>query len=71
MNPWSRFLAATALLTLGGLALTPTPASAQPPAAEEAAPAEGESGGSMYYGYIGTGILAAGIVFAICKTARR
>jgi hypothetical protein len=67
MIRWLRFLAGTALLTLGSLVLTPTPALAQ----EEAVPAEEESGGSMYYGYIGTGILAAGIIFTVCKTARR
>jgi hypothetical protein len=66
-----RFLAGTALLTLGGLALAPATAHAQPPAEE--APAEGEEGGggNMYYGYVGTGFLAAGIVFVVCKTARR
>lgn len=67
MRRWFRSLAGTALLTLGGLALAPTLALAQ----EEEAPAEEGGGGNMYYGYIGTGILAAGIMFAVCKTARR
>ncbi|HEX8198914.1 MAG TPA: hypothetical protein VF590_00400 [Isosphaeraceae bacterium] len=67
MNRPLRALAAAALLSLGGLALVPTPA----PAQEEAAPAEEGGGGSMWYGYIGTGVLAGAIVFAICKTARR
>jgi hypothetical protein len=71
MIRWFRFLAGPALLSLGGLALTPTPARSQAPAPDAAAPAEEESGGNMYYGYIGTGIFAAAIVFTICKTARR
>ena len=71
MRRWFRLLAGTALLTLGGLALAPTPAFAQAPPQEGEAPAEEESGGNMYYGYVGTGILAAGIIFAVCKTARR
>ena len=70
MRRWFRFLAGAALLTLGSLTLAPAPALAQAPAAEEEVPAD-EEGGSMYYGYIGTGILAAGIIFVVCKTARR
>lgn len=30
-----------------------------------------ESSGSPYYGYIGTGVVLAMIIFAVCKSARR
>ena len=62
-----RHLAGATLLILGGLILAPAPARAQeePPAAEE------EGGGNMYYGYVGTGVLAAAILFAVCRTSRR
>jgi hypothetical protein len=50
-------------LTLGLFA-----ASAQ---AQEPAPAEGESTGNPVPGYIATGMLAAGTMFVLCKSARR
>lgn len=30
-----------------------------------------QSSGSPYYGYIGTGVVLAMIIFAVCKSARR
>ena len=42
-------------------------ADAQPPAPEAAA----EESDDSLYGYVGTGLLAAMAMFAICKSARR
>jgi hypothetical protein len=53
------------------LGLLPMPASAQGPDDFGAAPVEGSSQGSPYYGYIGTGVILAMIIFVICKSARR
>jgi hypothetical protein len=49
------------------LSLAATPVLAQE------APAEGgeESSGDPLYGYVATAFLAAGAIFAICKSARR
>lgn len=59
-----RRLAQTAALML--LGLTPTLARAQ-----EAAPGGASEPGDPTYSYIGAGLLAAGIIFLICKSARR
>jgi hypothetical protein len=36
-----------------------------------AAPAEESSGGDPLYGYVGTAFLCAGVIFVVCKSARR
>lgn len=61
------------LLSLLGLALAlataaPAVATAQDPVPLEG---EGESSGDPLYGYIGTAFLAAGVIFILCKSARR
>lgn len=59
-------------LTLGlTLLLPPGPARAQEPTAPAEAGAEEESKGDPLYGYVGTAFLAAGIMFVLCKSARR
>lgn len=56
---------------LGGLALT-APAVSR---AQEPMPVEGEGGGESsgdpLYGYLGTVALAGGVLFILCKSARR
>jgi hypothetical protein len=69
MKRMPRILAPLALLAALLLA-APAPARAQ----QEEAPAaaEGESsGGDSWYGYVGTGLLSAMVLFIVCKSARR
>lgn len=59
-----------ALAVAMGLGLSASPAQAQ----EEdpnAAPAGEGSSGKPIYGYAGAGVLACGILFVTCKSARR
>jgi hypothetical protein len=53
---------------LFGLAALPAVATAQEPPPVEG---EGESSGDPLYGYVGTAFLGAGVIFILCKTARR
>ena len=57
------------LCLLLGLAAAPAAAPAQ-----ESVPLEGEGGessGDPLYGYVGTAFLGAGVIFVLCKSARR
>jgi hypothetical protein len=51
----------------------PTTASAQRPGVvdEGPPPAEGESKGDPWYGYVATGFLAFAVLFIVAKSARR
>ncbi|HEV3166796.1 MAG TPA: hypothetical protein VGZ22_22405 [Isosphaeraceae bacterium] len=78
-RPLIRSLASLALAC--GLGLCAGPARAQNPnandsiaadqaAADEAAKGSGFKSDSLY-GYVATGFLAAGVMFVVCKSARR
>ena len=64
-----RFRCLSSLVVMLGLALLPGPARAQEPAPVEGGEAAGT--GEPLYGYVGTAFLAAGIMFVLCKSARR
>jgi hypothetical protein len=55
-------------LIVGLAASAPAVAPAQEPMPVEG---EGESSGDPLFGYVGTAFLAAGVIFILCKTARR
>lgn len=45
--------------------------SVAPAQEEEVAADESSGGGKPIYGYLGTGVVLAMIIFAVCKSARR
>lgn len=67
-RPFARLaLAGSLALAAAGTVAAPT-ARAQ---GEDPQPVEETSKGQPLYGYVGTAFLLAGIIFAICKSARR
>ncbi len=71
MNRPSRPLARLALAGSLALAAAGTVAPTARAQGEDPQPVEETSKGQPLYGYVGTAFLLAGILFAICKSARR